>query len=79
LCLQLQHPAQGPCELSHAVPWLADMRNLCAAELDPDRPHVVTHGERRGALLRQAADARWDVQAASGDALGLAAYAGAAC
>ncbi len=55
------------------------MRNLCAAELDPDRPHVVTHGERRGALLRQAADARWDVQAASGDALGLAAYAGAAC
>jgi hypothetical protein len=68
-----------PCKLFHAGPWLADTRDLCAAELDPDRPHVVTHGERRGALLRQAADARWEAQAASGDALGLAAYSGAAC
>ena len=47
-----------------------------AAELDEDRPHVVTHGERRGAALRQQADARWAVQAESGDALSLAAYTG---
>ena len=44
--------------------------------LDEDRPHVVTQGERRGALLRQQADARWQVQAESGDALSLAAYTG---
>ena len=37
---------------------------------------MVTHGERRGAALRQQADARWAVQAESGDALSLAAYTG---
>ncbi|KAK9840787.1 hypothetical protein WJX81_004797 [Elliptochloris bilobata] len=47
-------------------------------ELDEDRPHVVTHGERRGTLFRQQAEARWEVQSQSGDALSLAAYAGVA-
>ena len=37
---------------------------------------MVTHGERRGELLRQQAEARWEVQNASGDAISLSAFAG---